>query len=447
MIKQIWTVTIYRTLAICILCLLYLPSTAQQWQSIGSGLNGEVKSMVVNPAGDKLYIAGKFTVADGVSVRNIVCWDGSNMIALNGLESDSLNNLDQIDGIIYFNGDLYAIGTIFLSSDTNWYYIAKWDGTNWSGIPKASFALGMDANAYAMSVHNSKLYFGGWFTTIDGQTMNNVASWDGTNWAPVGNGTFGQISALSSYNSELYAGGFSLLGSEFIVKWNGTKWDTVGASSGGPVMAFQEYDSKLYVSTNIGLGILSSSSWTFPATGFGNGVILDFAMLNGDLYVGGAIPQAAGTTVNNVAKWNLTSWDSLSSGMDDRVNAVVNFNGELYAGGDFLTAGGDSIMHIAKWEAPSWINPSLFNNQQQVIVYPNPASDLVTLNIELGHPSNIFFELYNVHGEKVRSFTSSQKFVGFFSVTLDVASLPSGIYYHTLLTGEHSLTGKLVIIR
>ncbi len=75
---------------------------------------------------------------------------------------------------------------------------------------------------------------------------------------------------------------------------------------------------------------------------------------NDVLYAGGHFFNNGTLTVNHIAKWNGTSWDSLGSGMDQDVYSVAIYNGELYAGGHFLSAGGTNCSYIAKWDGATW---------------------------------------------------------------------------------------------
>src|SRR3990170_6821721 len=76
------------------------------------------------------------------------------------------------------------------------------------------------------------------------------------------------------------------------------------------------------------------------------------------LYVGGEFLEAGGVVLNNVAKWNGTSWAPLGSGVSGYVYALAVFddgNGPaLYAGGDFSVAGVVLAHNVAKWDGTSW---------------------------------------------------------------------------------------------
>ena len=95
--------------------------------------------------------------------------------------------------------------------------VAKWDGTNWSGL--STGLAGGDSGgpiAYALAFTKGNLYVGGDFATAGGVSANGIAKWDGTNWSSLGSGISGVIyqtgggpyvySLLIAGNT-LYAGG------------------------------------------------------------------------------------------------------------------------------------------------------------------------------------------------------------------------------------------------
>ncbi len=85
----------------------------------------------------------------------------------------------------------------------------------------------------------------------------------------------------------------------------------------------------------------------FPAADSVNALIVD---PSGNLYVGGSFTSAGGVTVNNIAKWNGTSWSAIGGGVNGNVNTLhIDSSGNIYAGGDFTQAGGITVNKIAKW--------------------------------------------------------------------------------------------------
>jgi hypothetical protein len=172
------------------------------------------------------------------------------------------------------------------------------------------------------------LYAGGNFALLGGVLANDIAKWDGTQWAPLGSGMNSEVLALTVFDDgtgpALYAGGFLTMAggvpANRIAKWNGKQWAPLGSG-------------------------MSNGSGVFGLTVFDDGT-------GPALYAGGNFALAGGVPADNIAKWDGTQWAPLGSGMND-VHALTVFDdgtgAALYAGGLFTTAGGRPANNIAAW--------------------------------------------------------------------------------------------------
>ena len=99
----------------------------------------------------------------------------------------------------------------------------------------------------------------------------------------------------------------------------------------------------------------NGTSWSAVGRGLNHNVYALTADSSGNLYAGGYFGTAGGVTVNRIAKWNGTSWSALGTGMTGQVDALtVDSGGNVYAGGEFQTAGGVTVNYLAKWNGTSW---------------------------------------------------------------------------------------------
>ena len=204
------------------------------------------------------------------------------------------------------------------------------------------------------------------------------AYWDGAFGAPGMNGT---VYALTVLDGELYVGGdFTIAGgvsANDIAKWNPATntWSALGSGMGGAsyhyVYALAVLDGELYAggafttaggvsANNIAKWDPATSTWSALGDVMGGGSypyphVYALTALDGELYVGGEFTTAGGVSANDIAKWNpaTSTWSALGSGMGGYychvVYALTVLDGELYAGGCFTTAGGVSANDIAKW--------------------------------------------------------------------------------------------------
>jgi hypothetical protein len=76
---------------------------------------------------------------------------------------------------------------------------------------------------------------------------------------------------------------------------------------------------------------------------------------NGYLVACGKFNRAGSEHVNNIAKWNGTSWSSVGNGFNYELNDVKEYGGDLYATGYFDSAVGfGAANYIAKWDGTAW---------------------------------------------------------------------------------------------
>jgi hypothetical protein len=197
------------------------------------------------------------------------------------------------------------------------------------------------------------------------------------------------VSALTVYDDgggpALYAGGsFTTAGgatASRIAKWNGSTWSALSSATfiganpyigaltvfddgGGPAL----YAGGRFFSTGgptlNNIAKWNGSSWTPLGSGTSGNFsdVSDLAVFDDGsgpaLYAGGFFTTAGGVTVDRIAKWNGSSWSGVGGGMDDYVQALtVHDDGSgsaLYAAGRFTVAGGVAANLIARWNGASW---------------------------------------------------------------------------------------------
>jgi len=224
-------------------------------------------------------------------------------------------------------------------------------------------------NAIA-SDNNSSVYIGGTFNTVGSTSVQNIARWNGSNWATLGAGANGTIYALTvTSNGDLYAGGnFTEIGgvsANNIARWNGSAWQALGSGTDGPVLAIAvDANDSVYIGgtfeqvngiTANNIALYSNSTWSAltdsgtGVTGTGNEIRSIAIDENNVVYIGGNFASAGGKTASRIATWNGSTWGTLGMGTSGFVQAIHITSDYVYAGGNFALAGGNTVNRIARW--------------------------------------------------------------------------------------------------
>jgi Tol biopolymer transport system component len=76
----------------------------------------------------------------------------------------------------------------------------------------------------------------------------------------------------------------------------------------------------------------------------------------------------------------------------------------------------------------------------QLVIYPNPASDFLELEIKSGNDKPITFELFDIYGKRVfEGVIDSQK------MKIDISTLKSGAYFYRLSNSDDLQSGQIII--
>ncbi|MCS7074560.1 MAG: T9SS type A sorting domain-containing protein, partial [Bacteroidia bacterium] len=76
-------------------------------------------------------------------------------------------------------------------------------------------------------------------------------------------------------------------------------------------------------------------------------------------------------------------------------------------------------------------------------LYPNPASDAVTLEVEFGKPTDATIELWEIRGTKVRSWEITKEQT--YRKTFSVSDLSSGVYLLKVNTSNGTIRQRLIV--
>jgi hypothetical protein len=179
-------------------------------------------------SGPALYISCDEATIAGVELNGIARWDGVAFTALGtGLSSPALAmaTFDHGGGTaLYVGGYFLSAGGVSVPG------FARWDGSTWSPVAALT---GSGEHAHSLLVWDDgsgpALYVSGFFDSVDGVPVSNIARWDGTTWSDLGGGLGnGDAYELMAFGGALYAAGdFDTAGgttAKGFARWNGVAW-------------------------------------------------------------------------------------------------------------------------------------------------------------------------------------------------------------------------------
>lgn len=420
---------------------------SQNWQALGSGMNGNVYALC--EFNNELIAGGNFTIAGGIAANYIARWNGTNWSPLGtGMNSP-------VHAVCVYNGQLIAGGAFTTAGGSNVNYIARWNGSSWQ-------SLGTGANSYivALTVFNNELVAGGAFSSIGGVSSLAIARWNGTQWLAFPAGVDNIVRALTVYNGELILGGEFLSPFRKVARWNGNiyldlNWGTVGdvySLTGGA--SYVVIGGAFNVAGNMGnMNCIAKwqtgSIWSQIGTGM-NFMVTCGVFYNGNLISGGQFTTAGGNSSNRIAKWNNTAWLPLGFGLNASASALTVFRDELIAGGSFTNAGGVAANYIARWNDMVGINLAGNEIPRSFVLYPsypNPFNPAAKIKFDIPVREYIIMSIYDIMGNEIENILSDELTPGSYEVEWDASRYASGTYYCKISAGQFAKTQKMVLIK
>jgi hypothetical protein len=156
--------------------------------------------------------------------------------------------------------------------------------------------------------------------------------------------------------------------------------------------------------------------------------------LGDDLILGtvGSVPaaNAAGTNVTKTYTFTLDpSWNAIN----------------MHAVAMFVDGTTGEIMNAGKSNFTGAVSVSEIENNFSVSIYPNPASDVANVRVELTETSNVSIEVYNTLGKLVYSENTNDVSQGAYYYSVNTLDFATGLYsVKTTVNGNVSTT-KLAV--
>jgi hypothetical protein len=344
--------------------------------------------------------------------------------------------------------------------------VMKFDGSNWTpvGNPNgfsAGAAWGIDL-AFSPSGVPYVAYL-----DLANNARATVMKFNGTTWVNVGNAGFSStgidcISLAFSPSGQPYVAypdeGTLPMHEATVMKFDGTNWVYVGPdgfSAGAtnytslafspidtlPYVAYQEYGNETYKATVMKY---DGTNWVYLGNeGFSAGeadlTSLAFSPTDGEPYV--AYIDGANSNKSTVMKYDGTNWVNVgSAGFSDGIigwSLSFAFNpSDYHPYVAYKDEGDSSKATVMKYDS---VYVGLKEQQKsQFLLYPNPASDKITIETT-ATPTQSQLSILNLNGEEVltRSLIKPK-------TQIDISNLSSGVYFMRLTSDKTVEVGKFV---
>lgn len=270
---------------------------------------------------------------------------------------------------------LYYCGTLQLNGVSWWASnsIMRLTAQGWD-------TLGVVHGVVTTVVHwHDTLVVGGAFTTVNSDTMYNVAAHVNGNWLPFGVFQDLSVRRLRIIDEELYAvGSFDSVDGDTtivgIAVRRGGAWHRVGNSveqDDPQLLDLTSYNGSIaaigLMGNEDGRGIMQliDSTWQLVGPGIQGGLSGAHSIMEyqGDLYVGGQLRLGEGNAGQDIMRWDGSQFHALGLGLQRELGNTYTFSdcramrihdGLLFVGGGFRYAGGIPSDGVAVWDGSQW---------------------------------------------------------------------------------------------
>jgi hypothetical protein len=226
------------------------------------------------------------------------------------------------------------------------------------------------------------LVYSGSFRVAGSVQSNGLAAWDGVSWRDMSAGVYyasWPFTTMCVNGADLYAAGGNVSLDDWgvtaaLARWNGVKWERAVPPPTGGISVMASWQGQL-----VAIGTSSSTPiWRWDGTswtGMGNlAGATCLAVYQGDLYAGGSIVLADGTT--GIARWNGSAWIAVGSGIPSfdrnspswRAHVVYQLqtaDGRLFASGTFTAPNHTDSAGLRSWDGTSWTEEPISNTTNE----------------------------------------------------------------------------------
>ena len=364
-------------------------------------------SLSFSPSDGQPYVAyGDYSDSLKATVMK---FDGTNWVNV-GTAGFSNGRADYTSLAISPSGQPYVAYQDWANSDKA--TVMKFDGTNWVNVGNAGFSAGEADHINLAFSSSGQPYVA--YRDYGNNYGATVMMFDGTNWVNVGNADFtaggaAPSLAFSPTDGEPYVGFYQDYGVS-VMKFDGTSWVYVG-NPGFSVWSEYIYVSLAFNSSGQPFVVYEDIQWL-------KAIVMKFDGINW-VYVGPSDGFSNGGSY----------FTSIALSPSDDNPYVV------------FADGGDSLKAtVMKYDS---VFAGIKTPQHsQISLYPNPASDKITIETSANPTIPIAIgsqlSIMNVNGQQLITHQ-----ITMHKTQIDISNLPSGVYF-VRLTGDRTVeVGKI----
>ena len=222
--------------------------TGNKWEPLNGGVNNRAYAVMLD--GDKVYVAGDFSMAGDVVTYRTVSWSGGQWQRFGPEWNNRVYALEKSQAGIFVGGMFSSGGKTSRSA-----YFSFYDGSGWPDT-----GVNLNNWVHTVKVIGDDFYVGGWFdwaTNPDGTVVKaeRIAKWDGTTWSALGTGVSGTIIpsvyTIENIDGQIYAGGNFLAAgkasSRYVARWDGKEWHPLAVGVNDRVYKLAAQGQYLYL--------------------------------------------------------------------------------------------------------------------------------------------------------------------------------------------------------
>ena len=150
-----------------------------------------------------------------------------------------------------------------------------------------------------------------------------------------------------------------------------------------------------------------------------------------------------------LSKDNGSNWDAINSGLtiDNETNAYalsLGFSEKNIFAGTRIGIWRRPLSEITGIDKRIEKVSDAFSLKQNS---PNPFNITTTIIFSIPNYSYVSLKIFDNSGKEVRTLVNGDKPSGNYQIEFDASTLPSGVYFYRLQSGDFTETKKLVLLR